>query len=95
MLLVGQSLVAGRTINLVEHSMQPMTKPNSNTNADFLRGCFKGVKIEAALCISLAMAAKLFSSLCPRVYRSPVSNLVFYESRESEDLAQYIRPAGV
>ena len=32
MLLVEQSLVAGRTINLVEHSIQPMTKPNSNTH---------------------------------------------------------------
>ena len=31
MLLVEQSLVAGRILNLVEHSMQPMTKPNSNT----------------------------------------------------------------
>ena len=30
MLLVEQSLVAGRILNLVEHSMQPMTKPNSN-----------------------------------------------------------------
>ena len=31
MLLVEQSLVAGRRIIPVEHSMQPMTKPNSNT----------------------------------------------------------------
>ena len=30
MLLVEQSLVAVRTNDLVEHSMQPMTKPNSN-----------------------------------------------------------------
>ena len=30
MLLVEQSLVAGRTIILVQHSMQPMTKANSN-----------------------------------------------------------------
>ena len=39
MLLVEQSLVAGRTINLVEHSIQPMTKPNSNNERQILGFC--------------------------------------------------------
>ena len=34
MLLVEQGLVAGRILGLVEHSMQPMTKPNSNKTSD-------------------------------------------------------------